>query len=309
MRYDVDARGGTPYPTIASALAAAMGDSAAHIHVRAGAYREKLVVRTPGLRITGDGQAVTRIVWGDSAHLPDATGVRLGTFRTATLCLLADGVTLSGLTVENDAGPGEVVEQAVALYIAGDRCAVRHCALLAHQDTLFIGPSEPPIGDTAILGRRAYLADCHIRGNVDFIFGSYAVWLERCQLECVPRGQAVNAMICAPNTPQGQTFGFVFHRCAVTGGCAAGTVYLARPWRPFGRAAFLHCDLPACVSPAGWLDWETPPRPVWEGLCETMPAYPALRHPGGRILTDAEAAAITPQAVLAGEDGWAPQLI
>jgi pectin methylesterase-like acyl-CoA thioesterase len=38
---------------------------------------------------------------------------------------------------------------------------------------------------------------------VDFIFGSYAAWFERCTLWCVSRGMDVNAMIAAPNTPEG----------------------------------------------------------------------------------------------------------
>lgn len=289
--------------TIAEALAccAESSDDRCVVHIREGVYREKLAVTRPGVTLAGEGATHTRIVYGDSAHLPDESGAPLGTFRTATLRVSADDVVLRALTVENDAGPGDVVEQAVALHLAGDRALVENCRLLGHQDTLFIGPDrgkpqEPPRCD-----RRARLNACAIHGNFDFIFGSYRAWLEGCELYCIDRGKPVNAMIAAPNTPEGQPFGFVFHRCRVTGDCPPGTVYLGRPWRPFGRAAFIGCELPACVNPRGWLDWESPFRAVWEGLCESETPLAAQRHPRAKVLTEAEARAYTPAAVL---DGW-----
>ncbi len=305
--YRVSARGDGAYTTIRSALdtVKARGKTDITILVAPGVYREKLVLEVPGLRLVGAGGGETRIVYGDSAHLLDDNGQPLTTFRTATVRVSARDVTLENLTIENDAGPGSQVEQAVALYIAGDRCAVRQCSLLAHQDTLMIGPETGTICDAYPCGRRAYLENCLIRGNTDFIFGSYAAWFETCTLRCVAQGLPVNAMIAAPNTPQGQAFGFVFHRCTVDGGdCPPATVYLGRPWRPFGRAAFLHCAMDQSVHPAGWLDWETPFRAVWQGLCETADTWTPSRHPlCGKL---EEGHPYTKEAVLGAEDGWRP---
>lgn len=289
--------------TIAEALQRCLesADDRCVVHVRAGIYREKLTISRPNVTLAGEGAAHTRVVYGDSAHLPDEHGKPLGTFRTATLRVSAHGAALRALTIENDAGPGSVVEQAVALHLAADRALVEDCRLLGHQDTLFIGPDHGAPQEPPRLDHRARLNNCAIHGNVDFIFGSYRAWFEDCALHCIQRGEAVNAMIAAPNTPQGQPYGFVFHRCRVTGDCPDGTVYLGRPWRPFGRAAFIDCELPACVHPRGWLDWDSPFRPVWEGLCESETPLAALRHPGAKILTEAEAAAFTPGAVL---NGW-----
>ena len=236
--------------------------------------------------------------------MPDENGQPLGTFRTAAVRVSARDITLKNLTIENDAGPGKAVGQAVALYIAGDRCTVTGCKLLAHQDTLLIGPETGTVCDAYPCGRRAYLEDCLIRGNTDFIFGSYAAWLERCTLRCVSQGEPVNAMIAAPNTPRGQAFGFVFHECTIDGDCEPATVYLGRPWRPFGRAAFLHCKMTKSVHPAGWLDWDTPFRPVWEGLCETADTWTPERHPLCGKLENRHA--YTKEAVLGGGDGWKP---
>ncbi len=307
QRYRVDASDIHAYPSIQAALDAAAlhGETGATLTLAPGVYREKLELDMLGLRLIGPDRGEARIVYGDSAHLPDAEGRPLTTFRTATVRVSAADITLQSLTIENDAGPGLVVEQAVALHIAGDRCAVRHCKLLAHQDTLLIGPASGDIANPVPCGRRAFLDRCLIQGNTDFIFGSYAAWFSRCTLRCVPQGLPVNAMIAAPNTPQGQAFGFVFDHCAVQGGgCEPATVYLGRPWRPHGRAAFLHCTMDASVHPAGWLDWDLPFRPVWPGLCETADTWTPARHPGcGKL---AEKHPYTRDAVLGGDDCWVP---
>lgn len=300
MEYAVSPRGDEKYLTIAQALRVARerGDGAPVIRLRAGVYREKLVIDLPDVTIIGEGRDVTRIVYGDGAYMTDRLGARLGTFRTAAVRLHADGARLCGLTIENDAGDGRLAGQAVALHIAGDGCEVRHCALLAHQDTLLIAPDWGDAANAEACGRSAYLEGCLIRGNVDFIFGSYAAWFERCELCCVSRGEPVNAMIAAPNTPEGQRFGFVFSRCEVTGDCGTGTVYLGRPWRPCGRAAFIDCKLPECVAPVGWLDWASPFRPVWSGLCETVCPDTPLRHAKAGALNAEAAAEYTIEGVL-----------
>lgn len=304
--YRVGADKGSPFKTIRSALDAirARGETGAAIVLVPGVYREKLVLDVPGLRLAGAGGGEARIVYGDSAYLLDGNGQPLGTFRTPAVRVSAQDVTLENLTVENDAGPGEIVEQAVALHIAGDRCIANNCMLLGHQDTLLIGPETGIICDAFPCGRRAYLERCLIQDNTDFIFGSYAAWFENCTLRCVPQGKEINAMIAAPNTPEGQAFGFVFNRCAIDGGCEKHTVYLGRPWRPFGRAAFLHCAMDESVHPAGWLDWDAPFRPVWRGLCETADTWTPSRHPSCGKLTENHP--YTKEAVLSGEDGWRP---
>ncbi|MBN1777259.1 MAG: pectin methylesterase [Clostridiales bacterium] len=294
------------FQTIRSALEniKARGEAGAEIVIAPGVYREKLVLDVPGLRLTGPEGGEARIVFDDSASRLDENGQPLGTFRTATLRVSAADITLKNLTIENDAGPGAKAGQAVALYIAGDRCAVKNCRLLAHQDTLLVGPETGTICDAYPCGRRAYLENCLIRGNIDFIFGSYAAWFERCTLLCISRGETINAMIAAPNTPEGQAFGFVFNHCVIGGDCEPMTVYLGRPWRSHGRAAFLHCTMSDSVHPAGWLDWESPFRPVWPGLCETADTWTPARHRSGGKLEEGHP--YTKDAVLYGQDGWEP---
>lgn len=88
-----------------------------------------------------------RIVGSLGAKMPseDGSGVdgTLGTFRTYTVLVDADDVRLENLTIENDAGDGREVGQAIALYADGDRLVVDACCIKGHQDTLFLGPLPP----------------------------------------------------------------------------------------------------------------------------------------------------------------------
>lgn len=70
--------------------------------------------------------------------MPD--GIKRGTFRTYTLFLDAPDITLCNLTVENAAGAGKEVGQAIALYAEGEGIRVENCRLIGSQDTLFTGP-------------------------------------------------------------------------------------------------------------------------------------------------------------------------
>ena len=118
--FRIDQQGGGDFSTIAQALRHCLlaQEKAPVLRLGPGVWREKLILRIPGLTLEGAGAEKTIIVWGDSALMPDDAGVPLGTFRTATVRVHAPGVTLRNLTVRNDAGPGDRVAQAVALYQA-----------------------------------------------------------------------------------------------------------------------------------------------------------------------------------------------
>ena len=59
----------------------------------------------------------------------------------------------------------------------------------------------------------------------------------------------------APSTPQGQAYGYVFHRCKFTSNCPPKTVYLGRPWRNFAKAVFIECELGEHIKDEGFHDW------------------------------------------------------
>ena len=164
--------------------AASPGDE---LLLRRGIYRERVVIHRDGLRLVGEDGAT--LVGAGCARDRYPDGREKGTFLSATLLTLGRDVTVENLTVCNDAGDGDIAGQAVAVYAAGDRGLWRSCRFVAHQDTLLCGPvmpkvldavaprmSEgvecvPSVGDCPPTRGRQCFVNCHIQGDVDFIFG------------------------------------------------------------------------------------------------------------------------------------------
>ena len=107
-----------PQDDLTSVLNAAPAGSV--IRLEPGEYRRKLTVRTPGLTLIGAGAERTRIVWDDYALKRDEQGKEYNTFRTWTMAVCADGVSLCDLAVVNDSGHPESKGQEVALSVYGD---------------------------------------------------------------------------------------------------------------------------------------------------------------------------------------------
>ncbi len=268
------------------------------IHVRPGAYRERIYVQRERGRILvrGEDAATTIITFDLHAKLPDPAfpddpTKTLGTFRTPTVQIDGDGMIWENITLANTAGP---VAQALALRADGDRLVFRRCRFLGWQDTVLLNRG------------RHHFEDCYIEGSVDFIFGAATAYFSRCHIHCLRDGY-----ITAASTPEGAAHGFVFADCRVTTAPAAVKgVYLGRPWREFAKTVFLRTELAGNIRAEGWHNWSKPAAESTTFYAEhasTGPgANPAARVSWARILTDAEAAALTPRTVLSGLDNWAP---
>lgn len=289
--------------------------------VRMDEYHEKVIVNKDNIRIVGEARDRTVITASGCAKDLDAEGHEKGTFLSYTFLVTGNNVEVENITIRNDAGDGRKVGQAVAVYAAGDRGVWRNVRMIASQDTLFCGPTMPKVardalprlipdgvtsvGDCPLVLNRQYFEDCYIQGDVDFIFGPYRCWFERCTLFMNERG----GMYTAANTPEKSPYGLVFHRCRLTGACKPGQAYLGRPWRPYARTVFLHCDMDECVSPEGFQDWQGGAK-VTERYGEYgttgARADQSSRHPAQKRLTDEEAAMLTLSEVIGGYDGWNP---
>lgn len=320
MRLTVAPRGGD-FTTVQAAIDAlpARADAPREIFIKNGEYRGRIVVNKPNVRLVGESRDGVVLVHNSHALEKNPDGEARGTFLSFTLLAAAADIAVENLTVRNDAGDGRLVGQAVAVYAAGDRGVWRNCRLEACQDTLFCGPLmekvlrdiapraaeaelAPFVGDCPLTHSRQYFEGCFIRGDVDFIFGPYRCWFERCTLHMNARG----GWYTAANTPEDQPYGMVFHRCRLTGECAPGTAYLGRPWRRFARTVFLACEMGDCVSPLGFADWDenrvvTPRLGEWRST--GAGASPLARHPKQKRLSDGEARQLTIEAVLSG---WNP---
>lgn len=102
-RLVVASDGSGDYRTIGEALEVcrAFQDAETVIFIRNGTYREKLHIDSflNHIRLLGESAENTIISYGDYASLND-----MGTFRTYTLKITGNDITLENLTVENTAG-------------------------------------------------------------------------------------------------------------------------------------------------------------------------------------------------------------
>ena len=295
-----------------------------------GRYYTKLTLDKPHVSLVGTGAspADTVITYDDYALAPMPDGKKRGTFRSYTLFVHADDITLRNLTVENASGDSRVHGQAIALYAECDRLTVDSCRLLGHQDTLFTGPLPPKeyepdgfIGPTQFAPRiqgRQYYRNCYICGDVDFIFGGAAAYFEHCTIESLHREGASpsdpEGYVTAASTPEGQTYGYVFSQCSfISADCAPASVYLGRPWRDYAKTVLLHCTLGSHIHPAGFHDWNKPHAHETIFYAEYDSQSPADSLPSRaafvKQLTDVDESFYGREHVLSGADGWCPWLV
>lgn len=283
-RIVVDQRGGGDYRTLQKAVDAVRAfdpDFFTEIFVREGTYYEKVMIpdHVRNLRIVGENRERTIISFNDHALLNN-----MGTFRTYTLMVRGERITLENLTIENNA---PAVAQAVALHTEGDRIILRNCRLLGNQDTLYTGRERG----------RLYFFRCHIEGTTDFIFGSSTAWFEECELHAKK-----NSYITAASTPADTPYGYIFNRCQITVAEGVTALYLGRPWRPHAMTLFMNCTLPKTIHPRGWHNWDKPENEKTARYGEYnnrgRGSRTSERAAWSRILTSDEASQITLERVM-----------
>ena len=239
---------------------------AAEIRIGPGVYREKLVCEKQDITLIGAGMESTRIVWGDGGSLPHPDGRPTHTFRSYTAFFRGIELRVRDLTIENDAGPGAKVGQAVAAYVDCSHTLFENVRLLGNQDTLFCAPlpekereKDGFLGPGRFAPRRPtaqYYRHCEIAGDIDFIFGGADALFEQCTIRTV-NNHLPASYVTAPSG-RADGLGFVFWDCDfVSDNCPAGTVFLGRPWRPTGKTAVLDCRLGAHIAPEGFSPWQS----------------------------------------------------
>jgi pectinesterase len=314
--------GSDDYTSIRAAIDAIPTDNRERVvvYIRPGLYREKLSIDKPFVSLVGEDPATTIVSWDDHAFKLFPDGRKYGTFESYTLFAGGDDFHAEGLTIENTAGPGHAVGQAIAAYVDADRVVFRNCRILGCQDTLFTGPLplKPIIGssfggprDRAIrrYGRQ-YYTNCLIRGDVDFIFGSATAVFQGCEIVSNECRNPVKGYIAAASTPPESRFGHVFLDCRLTGAARQGSVYLGRPWREHAKTAFIRCRMGAHIMPVGWHNWNKPDAERTAQYVEWGSTGPGgamdRRVAWSRLLSAPEAVVYNLAAILSGSDNWDP---
>jgi len=291
----VVARDGTgEFRTVSEALEVCRAFMDYHkvIYIKKGTYKEKVIIPQwlQNIELCGEDRDATIITYDDHANVVyPPTGKGMTTFRTYTLKVEANDITLRNLTIENNAAR---LGQAVALHTEGDRLLFVNCRFLGNQDTVYTGMPRT----------RMLFHDCYIEGTTDFIFGSSTAWFEHCTIYC-----KVNSYITAASTPQDVAYGYIFSNCTVTAADSVTSLYLGRPWRDYGYTLFMNCELPSVICPEGWHHWEQHREQTaryFEYNNRGEGANPANRVGWSRQLTKKEAQQITLDRVFEISSSW-----
>ncbi len=271
------------------------------IYVKKGVYKEKLILPSwlTNITICGEDRDNTIITWDDHANIKmpvggldseaAVKGKPMGTFRTYTLKVQGNYITLKNITIENNATK---LGQAVALHIEGDHILVQNCRLLGNQDTVYTGRA----------GSRIAFYDCYIEGTTDFIFGPSLAWFENCEIH-----SKADSYITAASSPAGQKYGYVFNKCRLTAADGVKKVYLGRPWRPFAKTLFMNCEMGSHIRPEGWHNWNNSKNEETTEYSEYKNHGPGAATKGrvawSHQLSKKEAGKVTIAKVF-GEEAW-----
>ena len=312
----VAADGSGDFTTIQAAIDAVPDDNLSQhlIFIKAGTYKEHVFIPQNKSRLSLIGEGVDKVFIIDNKKSggPEAIPVD----QAATVVVHANDITFQGISfvnshgMETNSGP-----QALALYAKGDRIAIDHCAMLSYQDTFRTSESD---------NGRNYVSNCLIAGGVDFIYGNGNAWLEQCTIKITRKS---GGWIVAPKHRPATRWGYVFNRCTLTadGNPKETTIWLGRPWHHQPQTVFLHTRSEITLPPEGWY-------PHMAGLPSVFAEYNTMDADGKaldlskrinryfridekkdtiwgtakNVLTAAEAARYTVDAVMGGDDHWNP---
>ena len=292
----VAADGSGDYTTIQAAVNAVPDYRKAgptRILVRKGIYKEKVVIAQSKEKVQLIGEDGAVITYDDYASKPNIFGENKGTSGSGSIYIYSPDFLAENITFENSSGP---VGQAVACHVGADRAVFRRCRFLGFQDTLYT------FGENT----REYYEDCYIEGTVDFIFGKATAVFNRCTIHSKRSG----GFLTAPATPENCKYGYVFYDCKLTADPAVetGSVWLSRPWRPYGKAVFIRCEMGSHIRPEGYNNWGKTDneRTAYyaEYMCFGEGADTSKRADWAHQLTDLEDYEM--KEVLKGADHWNP---
>lgn len=260
IHYDivVDKNGFGDYFTIQEAINAVPDyshEKITTILVREGVYKEMVTIPHNKFRIKISGQGADKTVLTYDKYAeklwPDSD-FKMGTSGSATIYMHSSYVTIEDMTIENSAGEGKEIGQAVAVFTDGDFIFFHRCRLVGNQDTLYTYGRYGKDGGI----KRNYFLDCYIEGTTDFIFGPSIAYFENCTIH-----SKKNSYVTAASTLKGEKYGYVFKKCRLTAAEGIDKCYLGRPWGAYAKTVFIRCYLGSHILPAGWHDWEKPGKP------------------------------------------------
>ncbi|QRV72443.1 pectinesterase [Ceratobasidium sp. AG-Ba] len=223
-----------------STLAAALKDTSSNTYfVYPGTYTGQVSISRANIKIYGQSSSETdyssnTVTFTDNVPASSAGGDA----QSATIRVLATGVSLYNLNIANTYGKPVSQSQAIALSVEAGQFSCYACQIKGYQDTLL-----------AQNGAQFY-GKCYFEGAVDFIFGQHAaLWVTGSVIHTIGDGY-----ITASGRSSADSNYYVIDKSQVTGG---GNQYLGRPWGDYARVIFQNSEIGSHVLPAGWSQWST----------------------------------------------------
>ncbi|GAA2608595.1 pectinesterase family protein [Paractinoplanes durhamensis] len=284
----VAADGTGQYKTVQAAVNAVAANNAsrATINIKAGTYREIVVVPSnkPYITLNGTGSGPSNVVIVNNRS--NAGGY--GTFGSATVTVNAKEFVATNLTFSNDYGTGS---QAVAINMNGDKGIYKNVRFLGNQDTLLANT------------QRQYIANSYVEGTVDFIFGDATAVFNATSIY---EKRSTGGPLTAARTPSGNTYGFLIYKSTITG-ATNNTTQLGRPWGATAQVLFRESSLSATIATSQpWIDMSSNSWKNARFFEYKNTGSGATTNSNRPQMSDSTAANYTPQKYLAGSDGWNP---
>ncbi|MED6180416.1 hypothetical protein PIB30_010046 [Stylosanthes scabra] len=222
--------GSGSYKTITEGVAAAArigGGRRVVVHVKAGVYRENVVIKktVKNIMIVGDGIDAT-VVTGNGNAQDGSTTFRSATFGAAAHLYIS---------IMTGKGQGH-----------SDHSVFYRCSFKGYQDTLYV------------YAQRQFYRDCDVYGTVDFIFGDAVSVLQNCNIYVRrPMSNQQNTVTAQGRTDPNENTGIIIHNCRITAAGDMGSVktFLGRPWQKYSRTVVMKSGLGGLINPAGWAPW------------------------------------------------------
>lgn len=261
---------------------------AAVVTIAPGRYHEVVHLRgKSNVTVRGEDRKRTIIEGTNNENLNPGTATRALVGFDATNGLVVENLTIHNLTPQGG-------KQAEALRLQGcDKCLVRHADIVSLQDTI-------------LWSGRIYANDCYVEGNVDYVWGTGAVFFQGCEFRTVGR---TGVLVQARNAAN--AYGYVFVDCKLTADGASPNNILARidaSVYPASHVAFIDCEMNS-VAPAGWTvtGGGSSALRFWEYGSKDgagRPVSTSGRLAGSSRISSAEAAMMRDPSVVL--NGWMP---
>jgi pectin methylesterase-like acyl-CoA thioesterase len=266
------------------------------ILVKNGTYTEIVYINSnkPFITVRGENRDQTIIQYANNNNFNPTSTTTRAMFGTDGGDFSLENITLINTTPKGGS-------QAEAFRGNAQRIVLNKVTLKSFQDTLLLQ-------STGTSNQGGFVTDSYIEGDVDFMWGTGAVFFQNCELKMLTS----NGFYTQIRNVSGKN-GNVYVNCRLTAPAGVTGGWLGRidpTVFPFSQVVYINTQMGTQITPAGWLLNNATTAPnvqFWEYNSTDPNGVPidvSQRAPFSRQLTAAEAAQWSDPSFVLG--GWVP---